>query len=71
METLVAQLVSTIQSNGGSMPFQALVESVEYKDRQKVPNALRIAKQQGLLKRTLTAVEGQPPTHTVDYIGAP
>lgn len=71
MDALVAQLVSTVQANGNSMAWEALVESVEYKDRAKVPTALKIAKQQGLLKRTLTAVAGNPPTHTVDYIGAP
>lgn len=68
---LVATLVATVQAApGGEMLWEDFVETVPYQDRQKITPALRLAKQQGLLKRSLVwNPETSSNVHTVKYVG--
>lgn len=70
MDELVTQLSTTVQGNGGSMEWSALVDSVPYEKRAGIPNALKIAKKQGVLKRQLSRDENGTLVHSVVYIGS-
>lgn len=70
MQELVNSLVAYVQANGNSVSWQALVESVDFQERQKIPNALRIAKQEGTLKRVVRLnPETKAIEHTVEFVG--
>lgn len=70
MQGLIDSLVATVQSANGEIGWEALVESVPVQERHKIAPALRLAKQQGLLKRTLVwNPETSSNTHTVKYVG--
>lgn len=70
MNELVTELSTTVQSNGGSMEWSALINSVPYEKRQRVPDALKIAKKQGVLRRQLSRDENGVLVHNVIYIGS-
>lgn len=70
MDELVTQLSTTVQGNGGSMEWSALIDSVPYEQRQRVPDALKIAKKQGVLKRQISRDENNALVHSVVYIGS-
>lgn len=71
MEALMNQLIATVQGAGGSIAWEDLVESVAYPDRPKIVNALKLAKERGLLKRVIKYnAEAKANAHTVDYVGS-
>lgn len=53
MDALVAQIESTLASNGGKMPYQALLDTIAFQDRAQLPNALKIGKKQGKFVKVL------------------
>lgn len=70
MEDLVIALENTVKANGNEMGWNALMETVDFKQRRLVPDALKIARKKG----TLTKYQAYSPETgltplTVRFIG--
>lgn len=53
MESLVVQIEILLADNGGSMPYQALLDAIDFQDRAQLPNALKQGKKQGKFVKAL------------------
>jgi len=70
METLISNIVAFVTEHGGKVLWSELIEFVPYEDRQRVPQALQVAKSRQLLKRVLKRdAEAQANVHTVELWG--
>lgn len=70
MDDFIAGLVDTVTKAGGSIDWSDLLDSVDYKDRQQVPYALKIAKSEGKLYRQVSVSDGKT-THVVTTTAPP
>lgn len=53
MEALLQKILDTLAANGGSMTWEALMATLDYREQQRATNAIRLGKKTGVLKRTL------------------
>lgn len=53
MDELIQEIVAILQSNGGEMTWEELLNAIDYPKRGRVMNAVRAAKKAGTLERVL------------------
>ncbi|MGB7342480.1 MAG: hypothetical protein WBC91_26515 [Phototrophicaceae bacterium] len=58
MMELIQKITDTVTTNGGEMEWSELVASLDYSERAKVGDALKVAKNQGTLQREIRRENG-------------
>jgi hypothetical protein len=53
MEALLQKILDTLAANGGSMTWEELMATLDYREQQRAMNAIRLGKKTGVLKRAL------------------
>ncbi len=54
MNELLAKIKANLAANGGEMTWDALMETLEYPERKRAMDAIRMGKKEGSLVRDLT-----------------
>lgn len=70
MDDLKQKIVGLVEGAGGSIAWQGLLDGLDYREQQKMTDAIRQLEGEGKVKRTVTPREGQRPLFTVDVVPA-
>lgn len=54
MDALQEKILNTVDANNGSISWEDLVESLDYRERQQAFSAVRALKQSGVLSRNVS-----------------
>lgn len=60
MDELLDLLIEVVGANGGVMEYPAMLEQVPGEQRSRIPNALRLGKSEGTLRKRIRVVDGRP-----------
>lgn len=72
MQELLNQIVSTLEANGGEMPYTELLDTIEYPQRSLLPKVKEYAKAQGIfIGQVAWNAEAGSITHTVRLLNQP